>query len=223
MPEPMQATKWLKIQLLIDAGEMENLFTALGPFEIFIAGAVTDKGGGKVAQEDFLKVYSQYIQTLKAGKIPLESDFRQFFSSVFTKDNGALFTMPLGSEKQLLRLAKPVIQLQPHSLDYSTHDQKFRAMVYGLESVLWGLQFSYPQLFQDPETKDALQVDVSPYFPNTELFRNLQRWVRGHTVPTPFLVEGKKINVPMRLGLNCLEWINHHPQLSKKNIQVLKK
>jgi len=219
-PDAMQATKWLKVQLLIDEGEMQNLLTAMGEFDIYISGAVTHKGEGHLTKAQFLKIYKKYVASLQEGKLPAESDYRQIFSAVFTQDPEALFSIPVGSDRQLMRIAKPVIQLQPHSLGYSQHDNKFRAMVFGTESILWGLQFSYPQLYQDPKTKEALSVDESPQFPNTSLFKNLQRWIRHHTIPTPFLVEGHKINVPMRLGNRCLSWINTHPQLKKHQIQV---
>ena len=218
---PMQANKWLKVQLLISGSEMGSLLTALGEFEIYIAGAVTPKGEGKVTQDQFLKTYIRYAEALQAGNMPLEADYRQLFSALFTRDPHAVFAVPVGTDRQLWRIAKPVIQLQPHSLDYSTHDGKFRAMVFGSESILWGLQISYPQLFLDPETKEPFNVDQSPLFPNTELFKNLQRWLRSHTIPTPFLVEGHKINVPMRLGKRCLPWINHHPQLLRRDIKVI--
>lgn len=219
-PVAMQATKWLKVQLLADALEIESLFTALGDFSIYISGAVVPKGGGEVPQKGFLKVYDKYIAALKAGEIPSESIYRQMFGTVLNKDPEALFAVSIGADRQLLRVAKPVIQMQPHSMDYSPYDGKFRTMVYGTDSILWGIQFSYPQLFQDPETKEAENVDESERFPNTQLFKGLQRWIRNHTIPTPFLVEGKKINVPMRLGKKCLNWINKHPQLAAKHIQV---
>jgi len=217
-PVPMQASKWLKIQLLADLSEMESLFTALEDFSIFISGAVMPKGGD-ITQQQFLKVYSHYIEALKQGQIPSESTYRQMFGASLTKDPEALFVVPVGADRQLLRIGRPVLQLQPHSMDYSPLDGKFRAMVYGLESILWGIQFSYPQLYQDPETKEPLNVDER--FPNTVLYKNLQRWVRNHTMPTPFLVDGKKVNVPIRLGKKCLPWINKHPQLLLKGIVVV--
>lgn len=220
-PVALQASKWFKVQLLADTAEVESLFTALEDFKLFLCGAVVPKGGGEVTQEAFLAIYDQYINALKRGEIPPESLYRQMFSAVLNKDPEALFHIPVGSERELVRLAKPVIQMQPHSMDYSSFDGKFRPMVYGLESIVWGIQFSYPQLFLNPETKEPLTVNDDPFFPNTPLFKNLQRWVRNHSIPTPFLVEGKKINVPIRLGKRCLPWINKHPQLQLKDIQVV--
>ena len=48
-------------------------------------------------------------------------------------------------------------------------------------------------------------------FPNTELFFQLQRWVRKHTKVTTFLVGGRELRVPVRLGSACVSWINEHP------------
>jgi hypothetical protein len=65
-----------------------------------------------------------------------------------------------------------------------------------------------------------LTVRETPQFPNTTLFKRLQQWVRSHTIATPFEVEGKKINVPIRIGKRCLNWIHVHPQLRAKGIRV---
>ena len=220
-PVAIQASKWLKVQILVDAAEMESLFTALGDFSIYICGSVVPKGSGEISQKTFLKVFEKYITAIKKGEIPPENIYRQMFSAVLNRDPEALFAVSVGSDRQLWRVSKPVIQLQPHSMDYSPYDGKFRAMVYGRDSILWGVQVSYPQLFLNAETKEAENVDESEKFPNTLLFKHLQRWVRNHTLPTPFLVEGRRINVPIRLGKKCLAWINHHPQLAPKNIQVV--
>jgi hypothetical protein len=63
-------------------------------------------------------------------------------------------------------------------------------------------------------------VKETPSFPNTVLFHQIQRWMRGATIPTPFLVDGKGVNVPLRLGKRCLSWINTHAQLKAKGIRV---
>lgn len=218
----LQASKWLSIQLLIDSSEMKLLLDALGDFNIFLTGTVCELTEGEIAKSKFLEVYSRYIDELKAGQIPQEFEFRPYFSSVFTKAPDHLFRIVV-SNKHIIRALKPVVQLQLHRLDYSAADGKFHGMVFSKEGVLWGLQFSYPQLYQDTSTKEVFQLSDSPEFPNTALFRSIQKWVRHNTIPTPFLVGETQINVPMRLGKNCLEWINNHPQLIQKGYKVLTK
>lgn len=217
----MQVSKWLTIAVLLDAEEMETLFEALGDFYIYLAGMVTKSNEGLVLHETFLQAYHNYIEALMSGTIPDPMLYRSYFASIFTTTPAFLYSVLLDNDRQLIRISKPIIQLQPHFMDYSIHDGKFRSMVYGTESIHWGIQFSYPQLFQDQTTKEIFQVADNELFPNTHLFRLLQKWIRRNTVPTPFLAEGVKINVPMRLGKKCFPWINKHPQLLKKNLTVL--
>jgi hypothetical protein len=216
---PMQASKWLQSQVLLSSDEMAALFAALGAFDIFQTSCVIKQGEGWVSHQTFLDRYKIYVDALQQGKMPEESSYA-LFSSVFTADPESLYAVPVGEDKQLIRICRPIIQLQTHRMDYSPADGKFRSMTYGTDSILWGIQFSYPQLFQDKRSLEIKQA-TSSEFPNAVLFQTLQRWIRHHTAPTPFLVEGVKINVPVRLGKQCFAWINQHPQLHQKGLFVL--
>lgn len=217
---PMEASKWLKLQALVDIEEMRLLLQELGDIKIVRAGAVVKKGEELYSHTAFLEAYKSYIDALKEGKLPSEDLYRPPFSASFSLSDACFCSIPVDQERVLIRTVKPVLQLQPHALDYSPHDRKFRPMVFGLDSVTWGIQFSYPQFFLNPKTKAPLQVDESEEFPNTVLFRKVQRWLRHHSIPTPFLVDETKINVPMRLGKLCFPWINQHPQIQKKTWSV---
>jgi len=217
---PMQASKWLKTQLLVDAAELQSLFEALGPIFIYQISGIIKPGGGRISAEEFLRVYAGYIDSLKAGVLPPDSSYRQLFSSVITSSLDSLYAVEVGPQQQLIRITLPVIQLQAHRLDYSSVDGKFRSMVLGPESIVWGIQVSYPQLYENPQTSKIEQVIDSPQFPNTKLFKILQKWVRHQTAPTPFVVGEIRTNVPIRLGKQCFSWINNHPQLIKKGISV---
>lgn len=218
---PLQASKWLKCQVLLDASEMESLFTALGSFDIYLTSSVHRPGEGLVAKQEFLKQYELYVAALQEGRFPDDAACA-FFSSVFTASSEALYAVMVGEGQQLIRVIQPVIQLQSHRMDYSQADGKFRSMTFGSDSLLWGIQFSYPQLYQDNKTHEIHQMLNNEKFPNSLLFQKLQLWVRYHTTPTPMIVEGKKMNLPVRLGKNCFPWINNHPQLVTRNMQVRK-
>jgi len=218
-PKPaMLSSKWLYVPVLIDAQEMQELFKALGNFFIYKVSCITKKGVGGISQASFLQQYEEYIRFLQEGQIPPEDTFRHLFSSVFTYTEDALFAVEVQEERQIIRVQKPVVQLQPHRMGYSQADGKFRSKTFGPDTISWGILFSYPQLFQESQSHEVLDVD--DHFPNTELFRNLQKWVRHHTSATPFIIGDQKINVPMRLGKKCFSWINHHPQLIAKGIKV---
>lgn len=216
----MEASKWLSTPALIDVEEMNNLLQTLDPFSIYLTGIVLPRETGEVNKKEFLECYEGYIEALKKGIIPQEKDYRPWFSSIFSVTNESVYEVLLDQNRHIIRPDNPVIQLQSHQLSYSSLDGKFRSMVFGTESLLWGIQFSYPQLFRDPESKEVKKVDESPLFPNTNLFRRLQKWMRIYTIPTPFIVNNNITHVPIRIGKNCLTWINQHPQLNKKNLKV---
>lgn len=205
--------------MLIDASEMNQLFETLQPFDIFLTSAVTEIGQSQVASQKFLAVYQDYVAQIQQGILPDENQYRSVFSTIFTRSTDCIFAVPINDQHQLLRIKKPVVQLQPHRVSYSKADGKFRSMTFGPNTISWGIQFSYPQLYQD-EFKNIHQVLKNKEFPNTELFQQLQKWTRSATIPTPFLVENKKINVPIRIGKNCLSWINQHPQLIAQGIKI---
>lgn len=222
--KPLQASKWLQSPSLISENELANLFKFLeeffGEFFLFSCGVVCNNEKGEISKEEFLTIYNGYIQNLKDGKVPDHTTYRSLFSPVMTTTLKALFQIPVSEDRHIIRVSQPVIQLQAHYIDYSTIDKKFHSMVFGINSIAWGLQFSYPQLYQDNETKEVEIIKKSQRFPNTALFQLLQKWMRQNTIPTPFIAEGKTIHVPMRLGKECLSWINQHPTLVQKNIVV---
>ena len=215
-----QASKWQVCHVLLEAEEMRALFDALSNFWIVQISGLIPIGQELIQKEDFLNVYSAYIAALRNGEIPADKLLRTYFSSVFTVDLTALYAVKVNEEQSVVKIRKPVVQLQSHRFDYSSADGKFRSMVLGYDSIHWGLQFSYPHFYQD-DNMEVFTVREGAQFPNTALFKQLQRWVRANTIATPFEVQGKRINVPIRLGRRCLSWINSHPQFNAKGLKVI--
>lgn len=216
----LQCSKWLSSSVLIDGEEMEELMKAMGEFWIFRVSGILQMSEGEISKEEFLDCYFHYIEALKSGQPLTDPRLQSYFSVVFTCSIEALYEVVLPNGQKLIKIGRPVIQLQKHRFNFSEADGKFRSMGMGQESIQWGIQFSYPQLYQDAALL-VKEVRGQAEFPNTPLFKRLQKWVRDHTAPTPFMVNGKRINVPIRLGKNCFEWINRHPQLKGKGLTVL--
>lgn len=218
--QPMQASKWLDVQVLLEAEEMSLLLRDLGFPHLFQTGRVCKAGEEHLSCASFLEAYEKYITLLRQGSLPEEEAFRPFFSPAVTVTPEVLYAIPLQGNKQILRLSKPAVQMQFHKLGYSKEDNRFHPMAFGMHGILWGVQFSYPQLYRDAHTHEVFNVNESEAFPNTALFKSIQRWIRQHTIPTPFLIGQQRVNVPMRLGKKCLGWINAHPQFKNLNLAV---
>jgi hypothetical protein len=216
----LRVSKWSKYQVLLDPQEMKDLFAEISPFWIYTVSEPVTEKTAVISQEDFLSQYETYARSLKEGVLPEEGHLRRLFSSIFTSTPDILYAMKVGQEKYLVKALKPVVQLQAHQFFVSSVDGRIHPMVLGKDSVSWGIQFSYPQIYQNPKDHDFFKVVDSSDFPNTKLFTNLVKWMRRNTLPTPFVIDGKRTNAPIRLGKKCMSWINKHPQLQEKGIEI---
>ncbi|MBS0621079.1 MAG: hypothetical protein JSS61_06440 [Verrucomicrobia bacterium] len=215
----LQVSKWLKVPVLLDPLEMEALLESIGPCFFAVVSDPVTMEEALFSKEAFLTQYRGYVDVLKRGEIPQDSIYRRAFSCALTQRLETLYAMRVSPDKFLIKPVLPIIQLQAHGFFYSTLDGKFHSMVYGKESITWGIQFSYPQLCQDPKTHAIYKIDASEHFPNTAVFKLLMQWMRSHTLAVPFSIEGKRVNAPIRMGKNVLSWIECHVQLRTKGMQ----
>ena len=219
----LQVSKWIKAQVLLNAEEMQDLVSSLEPLFFVVVSEPVTQEAALIPASVFLEKYSEYVDLLNQGHIPPASEFRRFFSCAMATDLQGFYAIAMGNGKFLIKPNCPVLQLQAHHFFYSDLDGKFHPMVLSEDSVSWGIQFSYPQLCQDPKTRQIVKVSNSEQFPNTILFTKLMKWMRSSTLPTPFEVKGKRINSPIRIGKKSLAWIKNHPQLQQKGIHVVNK
>jgi hypothetical protein len=216
----LNVSKWIKHQVLLGREEMQSLFDHLGPISLYNISEVVAADDCALRNEVFLQQYGEYAHTLKEGKVPDEKNLRRYFSSVVSITPDVLYAMEVKPGAYLVKPIRPVIQLQLHQFLPSETDGKYHPMVLGNDSVTWGLQFSYPQIFQHPQTKQFSKVADDADFPNTSVFLRMAKWFRNHTVPTTFVWKEKSTSVPIRTGKEALSWVNFHPQLQAKGICV---
>lgn len=207
-----QGSKWLKFQVLCQREELENLFERLRPFFIFPLTGIVD--GNPISEEVFLTEYESWISGLKIGRIPENLALKKILAAAFTDDLEALWLQEVPGKGYLMKMAKPTLLVQAHWFSYSEIDGVFRPMSMGLESVFWGLQFSFPGVYQDAKTMELREVERG------KLFETVRLWVRDATRATPFVVGGNRINSPIRLGKLCFPWIGQHPQLQAQGISI---
>lgn len=216
----LQASQWHQCPVLIDVDEMRDLLMSIEPFSIIRVSGVIGDNEEILSHEYFLECYRSYIAALKEGKFPDENKLRSVFSSILTRDLHAVYRVPLKEDDRcLIKVCRPVVQLQNHRLHYSLADGKFRSMVFGNESIYWGIQFSFPRLFQD-ERFEVFTVKEGTLFPNAALFKQIQIWLRRNTRATPFEVDGKRVFSSARIGNACFSWINNHPQLIANGLKL---
>lgn len=217
----MSMAQWTPVRALLDLDEMHALCLKLPAFSLYQAGSVLPTGHGEFDLKQFLSAYETYLLALRMGKFPAYKQLRHALCAFWSAEEDTIAVKAVSETEQVLSPAQPLIQLQPHAFCYSAFDTSFRSMVFGASSLPWGLQWSYPQIYQDPKTQDIYKVATSPQKPNTLLFRTLQRWMRHNTQPLQVLVGNQRICLPIRVGPKCLKWIHTHPQLHTWNVQIV--
>lgn len=193
-------SKFLHLQMLLTPRELEKLFAHLGFFEIYDNSSVqTEKKA--LPQEEFLKIYRTYFDSLfTKEKVPIKG-------YAITCDPNAVKAVNVADGRVLIKPALPVIQLKEHSFIYG-QDGAFHSNVHGQDVIRWGIQWSFPQIFVDPETKMVHHVLKEEKFLNAELFRKAMKWMRYNTKPTPFNIEGRIKRATFRIGLLCVDQVS---------------
>ena len=215
----LQASKWQKCPVLLDIEEMRHLIVDLGKFWMVQVSGLISLGEEILSFESFLEHYHMYITALKNGRLPDEEGLHRYFSAAWTDSLDAVYAVCVKPQQVIVRVEQPVIQLQIHQFSYSRADGKFHSMAFG-DAIHWGIQFSFPYLFRDAKMQ-VFSLKEGTQFPNASLFKSLQRWIRAHTIATPFEVDNQRIHAPIRLGKQCLNWIHAHPQLNRKGLRVV--
>ncbi len=217
----MQLSKWLKIEVLLDPDEIQELFKALGRFSIYNVSEVVSAQSMEISKEAFIRDYESYVAQLQEGKQSVTS--YASFSAVLTHTDQVLYALPIKENAYLLRPIKPVIQLRMHHFSYSIEDHAFHSMILGKGTVSWGLQFSYPQIYKHSEDEDFCEVLKEDSFPNTPLFKIIVKWMRKNSLPTPFIIDNRRVNTTFRLGKRCFDWIDKHSQLIANHLEILQR
>ncbi len=217
----MRTSKWVKCPVLLSSEEMRSLFSDGGDFSMYIVSRVVGLEEAKLSKEDFLEKYSLYATSLQEGRLLDESGLRPFFSAIMTVTKDVLYAMGVGQEKYLVKALRPVVQMQLHHFTHSKVDGSYHSMVQGKESITWGIQFSYPHIYQKPKDGGFEKVGMSEQFPNSGLFQRIVKWLRSHSAPTPFLYQGVRQIVPVRLGKQSFNWIHRHPGLAGAGLEVV--
>ncbi len=218
------AAKFQKLQFLIDGEEMASFLSFCAPLRLFANMGPGPKNQSERYSEEIVAACGRYCAALADRALPEERHWRAASTLLLTRDDESVafvdvFPDSAGNERELVQPLLPSVQMQPHSFTIS-HDDKILPLVFGPAAVSWGVQLSYPQIFQDPSTR-ATHNGLDPkQFVNASLFSAMRNWMREHTVPVVFLKGEKRITSTIRLGKRSLSWAHNHPTLSHFGLQI---
>jgi hypothetical protein len=212
------ASRWIHVPVLASVEELGQLFSLWNSSWLLLLGIPLKREEMEIPFSYFLEVYGKVIEKLKNGEAADKMLLKNILPAAVSMSDEAVYLQEVAGDRYLLKLRKPVMQMQAHFFRFSPIDNSIRSMVKGQDSVFWGIEISYPQIFQNPKTEE---IEKSSAFENEKLYTALKKWMRDFTRPTPFILpDGKKMNSPIRIGKSCLSWIAEHPDLKTKGLVV---
>lgn len=225
------ASKWLHTPFLIETSEWRDLLELIGASHFFRSAGLVPPGELELFKEQFLDEWERYLATLQGDQpqtnmghnLPTrDPSIIDPFSLFWTKDNNSIGIIDVGQKECAIQLL-PTIVLQSHRFHYSAIDGKFRRQVFGKEAISWGVQASFPTLYQDAN-RTTVQVlssqALASHFQNVQLWKLLQRWLKEKSVPVGFMIDGKRVVIPFRLGFQCFSWIKKHHELRTRGLEI---
>lgn len=205
-------SKWQKIQVLLDPVEMEKLLQHLSPLAIINSSEVVPWEKISVQVDEFITIYQKYVDMLR-GKIPKQKIGLSYALSEQIDNFRAVSVAP---GKYICRAVQPDVHMQAHEFLLDSGGRML-PQVFSNEAICWGVQLSYPAIFQDGYIMEVFQATRKP-FSGWQLFSSIRSWMRNHTVPLPIHFKEKIIYLPIRIGREASTWIANHIDREKLDI-----
>lgn len=209
----LRCSKWVSYTFLISLNELQYLFDILSNFYLINTFEPCPLEKAVLPHAAFLEIYNKYIKLLANGDIPDPSLYKKAFYHSISSSLENLYAMEV-SKGYLIKPKKPLIFLRPAAITYSELDQKLRSTLPSQKTILWGLEASYPQIYENSLTRETKTIINDFNYPNSSLFHILRKTLRKLSEPFQLQLPDKKIMTPFRIGKEVKNWIHHHPQLS---------
>ena len=211
----MRCSKWLRHAALLSLKEMEIFLDSLGSFYFIPAAGLVSLGNWQITKEEFLLQYRSYVEWLNLHSELPSPSFRKFFTLMLSSSLEDFYAVPTSSDRFVIKARRPVIQIQLYHCFISRFDGQIHPMALSQESFSWGIQISYPQIYEDPVTHQFSKVMLSKDFMNTEVFKEMVQWFRKNTKPVSLEIQEQKIYAPFRIGKESTELVSSHLGLQK--------
>lgn len=211
-----KCSKWQTLAILFSKEELESLLSSLGECFFLPVAEPVIEGEECVSGNKIIKLYEEYLSWIRKTEELPPAEVRRFFSLGLTSSLDDVYVVPVGKDKVFVRPKRPIIQLQLYRC-YLAPDGVFHPMILHPDSFSFGLQFAYPQIYEDPKTHQFHKVFLEEGFSNTQLYKKVVAWSRENTKPFN-LQEGGV--APFRLGKKEENPLSYHLGLQKALFRV---
>ena len=196
-----QASLYLSYGILLTSEEFALLLASLdtiGDLSLFGTGVLLPQEKLVQSPSSLVEIYQNYLFPKEDPS--LLPEHKAALSSVWSIDPEAVAFREIVHDKWQIVRQLPVIQLNRFQFRFDSKSDRFFTQSFSKETLFWGLEFRYPQLFLDPIHSKLIKALKAEYL-NTSLWKGVHQWIRNNTMPVQFEGEGMKKRVaPFRIG-----------------------
>jgi hypothetical protein len=210
----MNCSRWLRHAVLLDLSELKDLLKSLGECFFLPGTGLVSEDNWSVSKENILENYREYLSWINSKEIMPSPELKRFFTLMLSPGVEEFYAVKAGG-RYLLKAKLPVIQVQLYHCFISRFDKQIHPMALSKDSFSFGLQFSYPQVYEDPKTHLFSKVLLEKQFASSALFKKLVQWVRKNTKPVLLTIQESQVNAPFRMGKKSQDLVDAHLGLKK--------
>lgn len=198
--------RFVKIPLLIEVEELEKLLNTIEPCYLFRIGRPLEPPELEWTKKQYIELYAGYLDALKKGLLLEKKLYRSILHFICANDPMQLAKSIVTDGKWIVYPRFPVIYWQYHEMYWDPHFLEMKSMTFNASSFSWGIQMMCPMLYESQRKEEKEnRFSHSSIYP---IFHQMRRWIRQHTSPAVFDVQGKKVNSSVRISQKCFSWIN---------------
>lgn len=193
-----EVSKFLTLQMLITPQEFRMMRGSFGKLLWFDNSRLVSSDQ-PLSENEVDQMYAEYFESL------FSKNQKTLPGLAVTAEKEAVVAVKVGENRWMIKPKTPIMQFKQHQFICGKTGEFFSG-VHGDEVVRWGFELSFPQMYVDPESKEVIHVMKDAAFLNSEVFRMAMKWMRYHTRPAQFLINGKIKRATFRLGKEAISY-----------------
>ncbi len=159
----------------------------------------------QLSQESFLERYGRYLDWIGSDPGFPSSKVRNDCTLMISSGPDSFYSVPVAGGF-FLKPGLPVVSVRTYHCFISSLDGSLRSMAMNVDSFTFGLEFSYPQIYEDPRTGEFRKTLLDSDSPNTALYKKMTSALRRQTKPLLIEINGNKVAAPFRVGIDSSDW-----------------
>ncbi len=216
-----RASKWLSFYCLFSDLELQSIIEKLEVLRVFNLSQVGNEKKLSLDKLDFFNFYKNYLEAMRLDQKEVLGEISKAMNLGVCFELEDYYKLSVGDNRFIIKNKAPIIQIHPFSFRYDRILHKFFDQAKSSDAIFFGLEFKFPQIYQDPKTSKVIEVYKEGIDINAKKFKILRRFIKDSSRPARFLIDGEKKVATFRVGLESKKIAKEQLSLKDNQIQFM--